>query len=224
MPYPTPPSDTQGPVGDGDYVVHGGDCIESIAAEAGHLWKTVWDHPQNAKLKSARSPNVLLPGDRVHIPEKELKYVDKPTDQTHKFVKKIPRCKLRLCIKRADQPCANQRYVLVVDGKTFDGTTDNDGWIQVAIPPDARSGRLTLGSDPLLQQEFDLELGGMDPITEVVGIQKRLRNLGFECEPTGEMDDATAAAIAMFQKNEDLDPTGEVDGVTRDKLKERYGS
>ena len=37
-------------------------------------------------------------------------------------------------------------------------------------------------------------LAEMDPVTELVGVQKRLRNLGFDCEPSGVMDDATAAA------------------------------
>jgi peptidoglycan hydrolase-like protein with peptidoglycan-binding domain len=64
----------------------------------------------------------------------------------------------------------------------------------------------------------------MDPITETVGIQKRLRNLGFNCEPTGEMDDATASAIARFQKKHALEPTGEPGASTIDKLKSRHGS
>ena len=80
------PQDSLGPVGDGEYVVVEGDCVESIAAGAGFLWTTIWDHPQNAALKNARlTQNLLLPGDRVHIPAKELKLVGRPTDQLYHF-------------------------------------------------------------------------------------------------------------------------------------------
>ena len=214
-----------GPVGDGDYVVVEGDCIESIAADAGFLWTTIWNHPQNAVLKAERlTPNLLLPGDRVHIPERGLKLLDRPTDQHHRFVRKGLPCKLRLCIKWCDEPRRDTPYLLVIDGTRYDGTTDHEGWIEQVIPPRAASGQLTVGTDPLFQQVFSLDLGGMDPVTETIGIQKRLSNLGFNCEATGEMDDATATAIVRFQKNQDLEPTGELDQPTVDKLKTQHGS
>ena len=69
MAYAPSPQDSPGPLGDGDYVVVEGDCMESIAADAGFLWTTIWNHPQNAALKKARvTPNVLLPGDRPVYP------------------------------------------------------------------------------------------------------------------------------------------------------------
>jgi len=220
--------DTQqcrGPVGEGDYVVAEGDCIESIAADAGFLWTTIWNHPQNAALKKGRAtPNVLLPGDRVHIPEKELKELERPTDQCHRFVRKGVACKLRLCIKLCDEPRRDTPYVLDIDGTLYNGTTDDDGCIEVAIPPNAVGGQLIIGDDPLTQQVFSIDLGGMDPLTETVGIQKRLRNLGFLCDPTGEMDDSTVTAISLFQKKEALEPTGELDQATLQKLKKRHGS
>jgi hypothetical protein len=165
-----------------------------------------------------------LPGDRLHVREREEKIVERPVDQRHKFVRKGAPSKLRLCVKRAGQPRGQKPYQLLVDGEIFEGTTDNDGWIEVAIRPDARDGRLTVGDDPLHQQVFSLELGGMDPITEPTGIQKRLRNLGFDCELSGELDEETRAVIAMFQESEDLEETGEPDGATLDRLQQRYKS
>jgi hypothetical protein len=214
-----------GPVGDGDYVVAEGDCMESIAAGSGFLWTTIWDHPRNSVLRKARgTQNVLLPGDRVYIPEKELKQIGRPTDQRHRFVRKGLPCKLRLCLKWLDEPRRNTPYILDIDGTLHNGTTDDDGFIEVVIPPGAARGQLTVGADPIFQQVYTLDLGGMDPITETVGIQKRLRNLGYHCEPTGEMDDATASAIARFQKKYALEPTGELDSPTIDELKSRHGS
>jgi hypothetical protein len=226
MTYEIPPQNDKGPVGDGEYTVADGDCIESIAARNGHLWETIWNHPQNAIVKNARvSPNILLPGDRLYIPEKVLKTIDRPTDQRHEFVRESSKSKLRLCIKQVGEPCSNQFYRLVIDGiTTLEGKTDNAGWIDVKIPADAMSGQLLVGDSQAFQQVFSLDLGEMDPITEPIGIQKRLRNLGFACEATGEMDEATAAAIAMFQTGEDLDATGEPDQQTLEKLKKQYGS
>jgi hypothetical protein len=225
MPYAPPPADDTGPIGDDGYVVVEGDCIESIAAGAGFLWTTIWNHPQNAALKKERvTQNVLLPGDRVFIPDKMLKQVRRSTDQRHRFVRKGLPCKLRVCLKSLEEPRRNTPYVLDINGTLYNGTTDDDGCIEIVLPPRAVTGRLTLGADPIFQQVYTLDLGGMDPITETVGIQKRLRNLGFHCEPTGEMDDATAGAIGRFQKRHELEPTGELDQSTIDKLKSRHGS
>lgn len=224
MPYELPSSiDSSGPIGEGDYTIADGDCIESIAYLAGHIWQTIWNHPSNAKLKTSRaSPNILLPGDHLFIPALVQKTVDCPTDAKHTFVRVGTPCKLRVCVLEADQPRANEKYQLIIDGKAYSGTTDGEGWIEVAIPPNAQKGELTVGSNPL-QVPLVLQLGGMDPITEASGIQKRLRNLGFPCQVTGEMDDATHAALAMFQKGEDLDDTGNPDRDTLDKLKNLCG-
>ena len=224
MAYAPSPQDGRGPVGDGDYIVVEGDCMESIAADAGFLWTTIWNHPKNARLKKARrTPNVLLPGDRVYIPDKKLNLIGRPTDQRHRFVRKGLPCKLRLCLKWLDEPRRNTSYVLDIDGTLHNGTTDDEGCIELVIPPQAADGQLTIGAGPL-QQVFTLDFGGLDPITETVGIQKRLRNLGFHCESTGEMDDATASAIARFQKRHALEPTAELDQSTIDRLKSRHGS
>ena len=225
MSYSTPSMVSNGPVGNGEYTVSQGDCVESIAFENGLLWKTIWEHPGNAEVKRARiCPNVLLPGDRLHIPEKTMKTIDCGTDRSHKFVRKGVNSKLRMCIKRAGIARSNERYKLEIDGKLLQGKTDGNGCIEVAIPPDARSGTLTIGEHRWNRQVIPIELGSMDPITVVVGVQKRLQNLGFACEASGDMDEATSAAIATFQKGEDLEPTGELDQQTIEKIKERYGS
>jgi hypothetical protein len=222
----TPQSSAQtGPVGDGDYEVQEGDCIESIAATNGLLWQTIWNHPNNESIKNARaSRNILLPGDHLFIPEKVLKTYDRSTDARHTFVRKGIPCKLRLRVLQSGKPRANESYRLVVDGKEYSGTTDGDGWVEVAIPPTAQSGELTVGSTPLQRQVYSLDLGGMDPVTEPSGIQKRLTNLGFDCEETGTMDEPTRTALALFQKGENLDATGDPDSDTLDKLKKRHGS
>ena len=69
--------------------VAAGESIISIAKDYGFFWKTVWEHGNNASLKEKRkNPNVLLEGDEVFIPEKQLKKVSKGADATHKFKRK----------------------------------------------------------------------------------------------------------------------------------------
>jgi hypothetical protein len=225
MAYATPTHETHGPVGEGDYIVESGDCVESVAARFGFHWETIWNDPKNAALRKARvSPNVLLPGDRLHIPEKILRTEDRPTEQRHHFILLGEPSKLRICVKQSGEPRSKQPYLLEIDGERYQGNTDEGGWIDLEIPADASEGKLTIGEHPLHRQAYLLELGGMDPVTEVVGVQKRLHNLGFSCQPTGELDSATTVAIAAFQQNKGLEPTGEIDRNLIDKLKTQHGS
>jgi hypothetical protein len=214
-----------GPVGEGNYVVKQGDCVESLAVTTGHFWQTLWNLPENAALKAARgSPNLLLPGDQLYVPEIRPIEVDAVTEERHRFVRKGVPSKLRLRIMQGNQPRGSEPYQLVIDGTASQGTTDTDGWIEINMPPDAQSGELVVGPDALTRQVFPLDLGGMDPITEITGVQKRLRNLGYPCDATGEIDDETRSALAMFQVSVDLEASGELDQTTRQTLKEAHGS
>jgi hypothetical protein len=82
-------SESTSPVGSGDYVVQEGECVASIAFEHGLLWETVWNDPGNAEVKRCRkTPFVLLPGDRLVVPELRLKQEARPTGRRHLFVRK----------------------------------------------------------------------------------------------------------------------------------------
>jgi hypothetical protein len=78
--------DASRPVGDGEYCVQQGECLESIAFSRRLNWKQIWDDPRNAALKQTRSPNILLPGDRLYVPDLETKSFDAVTDRRHTFV------------------------------------------------------------------------------------------------------------------------------------------
>jgi len=214
-----------GPVGQGDYVVSQGDCLESIAVRSGHFWQTIWNWPENRDLKTARrSPNVLLPGDRLVIPGIRNKEVPGATEQRHRFKRKGVPSRLRLRVLLAGRPRADEPFRLVIDGALTEGSTDSDGCIDVPIPPDARRGELVVGRTLEDRQTFQLDLGHMDPVSEIIGVQKRLQNLGYLCEPTGELDDQTRQAISAFQHATEIEETGEPDSATQDKLVEQHGS
>jgi N-acetylmuramoyl-L-alanine amidase len=199
-----------------------GECILSIAENNGFFWETLWKLPENTELKQKRKdPNVLSPGDEVFIPDKQEKTENCATEQKHQFRKKGGPALIRLRLLDFGKPRANLKYTLDIDGQLFSGTTDKQGHIEHFIPPDAQKGALQLGKN---REPFDLNLGAMDPIDTIEGVQKRLNNLGFDCcDPNGVMNEETKYAIKEFQKKYQLTEDGQVNAETRDKLKEIHG-
>ena len=152
------------------------------------------------------------------IPEKEE---SASTEELHRFVVKGVPSKLHIRLMNDDQPYANTKYKLSVDGTLYSGATDEEGWLVFSIPPGAKSGKLIVDDD---QNEYDLELGHLDPIDSVSGLQARLNNLGFDC---GKVDDIlgpkSIAALQAFQKRQELKITGEADSITLEELENEYG-
>lgn len=205
-----------------DYQVQQGDCLNSIAKEYGLLWTTIWNHPRNSSLKEKRKdPNILYPGDMLFIPEKDLKNETGATQQTHTFVLKDSRCKLKITLLCNDKPRASEPYRLTIDSVVFSGQTSSDGSLEQSIQPDARVGHLTLTK---ANEEYDLLLGHMDPITEISGIQMRLQNLGFYIgeKADGIMGPKTASGVRAFQTKYNLKVDGIPGPKTQAKLKELY--
>lgn len=203
-----------------NYVVQPGDCVSSIAFEHGFFADTIWNHPANAGLKQKRQdPNTLVAGDVVIIPDLREKTVDKPTGEMHKFRLKNAPALCSLQIFNEDKYRANQNYELEIDGRIFTGKTDAEGVLRVAIPPNARSGVLTIGEDKAV---FNLQFGQIEPPTEIRGVQARLNNLGYYCPINGEMDEETQNALRRFQLANNLKETGEMDEATRQKLDELH--
>lgn len=209
-----------GPVGTGNYVVKQGDCMTSIAVEHGFFWKMLWDLPENSEIKNKRkNPNLLLPGDRVFVPNLQLKEKDGSTEQRHRFRSKLPKMALRIVVKLGDDdPAANEPYDIVVDGRCFQGITDDTGTLEQPIPADARKAHLLLKKLGLI---WVLKLGHLDPPNTVTGVQARLSNLGFKCGPVdGIVGPMTQAAIEQFQMSQNLTVSGKLDDQTINRMEE----
>ena len=221
-----------------DYEVQAGDCMSSIAYAHGFFWQTLWNDSSNADLKNKRkNPNVLMTGDVVHIPDLTVKQESGATEQQHKFMLKGVPEKLNLTLLDYDhKPRPNLDYLLVIDGNAREGKTDADGKLTESIPPNAMTGKLTFAAPQRVDgtgkplpgepqnQVLILQLGGLNPISEVSGLKARLSNLGFYKGPIDEnLDPATKQAISSFQQKKGLPVTGVADDATRQKLQDIHG-
>lgn len=240
-----------------NYVIAQGDCIDSIALKHGFFPDTLWNHGQNAELKSLRKdPNVLYPGDKLFIPDIQIREVDKATEKRHRFRRKGVPAKLHLrFLKPKDpppeeeeppggggddestfvepevkqgaqemEPIANAPFRLDIDGAVTEGQSDGDGQVKVAIPPDAVKGVFTFHPGTPEERVFQLELGQMDPVETMIGVRKRLSNLGYFCPINNqEMTPELKEILARFQNDNDLEADGKLTDATRAKIKEKHG-
>ena len=206
------------------YKVKPGDCISSIADRYGLFPGDVWGDAKNKKLKDERKdPNVLMPGDLVYVREKEEKEESCASDQRHRFRKKGVPEKLVVQFKLGDEPRADEEYVLEVDGTLSEGKTDKDGKIDVWIPPGAKKGKITFRNEG---GEYDLDLGRLDPLSTISGVQGRLGNLGFYSGPVdGKMSEELERAIRDFKAHQDpkKEPDGKLDDAARKAIRKAHG-
>ncbi len=208
------------------HTIKQGECISSLAGKYNLLLHTIWNHPANTDLKKQReNPNVLFPGDVVVIPEQQIKSVSGETGIRHTFRRKG--LLEHLCIQLQDKDGEPRRFLsyrIMLEGQIREGKTDERGVLEESIPPNAQKGLLMIGQRADVE-EYHLQIGYLDPITTVSGVQKRLNNLGWECGPEdGVLGPKTREAIARFQQHAGLTVTGELDERMRQKLVEIHGS
>ena len=210
--------------------VRSGECVESIAARYGFFPQTVWDHAENSGLREERGDgDQLVGGDIVVVPDRAMGEEAAATGARHRFRRRGVPSKLRLRILYLGEPRPDTPFVVDIDGRTLTGRTDSDGFLEIPIQPGDRRARLRVGDEAALQsddpdstgvQSYDLQLGHLEPIETLAGVQARLSNLGYHCDgDLGVMNDETREAIRQFQEAiEHESPSGELDDQTRDAL------
>lgn len=209
-----------------NYIVKQGDCISSIAFNAGFFPETLWDHPNNRQLKESRkNGNVLQEGDTVFIPDKRTKEESRTTNEVYKFRLKNTPAQLRIQLMEFKKPLAGLPFSLKVGGKVVSepgDRTDSQGFVTCKIPPDARDGTLIV-VDGSKTFEYDLQLGQLDPINTVSGLKQRLHNLGYYDGPINDLaDEELANAIAEYQEDLGLEPTGSLDEQAKQQLRSKH--
>jgi peptidoglycan hydrolase-like protein with peptidoglycan-binding domain len=105
------------------------------------------------------------------------------------------------------------------------GTTGDGGWVVEPIPPSADRIVITLGTDPEAE-EYDFDIGYVNPIDKVSGVRSRLGNLGYSCgdESGEEIGPRTSAALSAFQRDHGLEVTGELESGTRGAIQDLFQS
>lgn len=210
------------------HVVQQGECLSSIAHKYGFSdYKKIYDHGDNAEFKQRRpDPNLIFPGDRLTIPDKNVKTFSCATGQTHRFVVKQPKRKLQLkLLDSAGEPIADIPYTLKLGSETLEGTTSGEGKIEHDIPIREKKATLIMNGT-----QRTLLIGHLNPLeyTEdegVSGVQSRLKNLGYPVGSIdGKMNPSTRAAIQAFQHDQDMTVDGQISDALISRLKKEYGS
>jgi hypothetical protein len=128
-----------------------------------------------------------------------------------------------LILKNQEDQClSNVRYTLEIDGMIIDGQTDSSGVIQEEIAARDERGQLTIFPNDPNDDVFscNVQLGHLDPVHELSGIQARLNNLGFHAGPVDGIDGPlTQDAIKAFQERQGLVVDGIAGPQTQARLK-----
>jgi Putative peptidoglycan binding domain/LysM domain len=212
-----------------EHTVQQGEHLSRIAKKYGFSdYRTIWDHASNAALKQKRqNPNVLHPGDRLHIPDREIREESRATDQKHRFKTSVPRLMLRLVLEDMyEKPIAQAPCELFLEGEKQDVTTDGRGQVEASILPAAENAMLLLKTDQTAIEEvaIPVKIGHLDPVDEITGQKARLGNLGYYIGAIDDKkDDAFKLAVEEFQCEHSLAVDGVCGPATQAKLKTRHG-
>lgn len=202
-----------------------GECLESIAHRAGLSWEALWDHPSNAGLKQLRkNPNVLFPGDLVQIPDGEPQPFLIETGKTHTFVlSRSESTRLDVVLMHDGKPRADEECTVSARGmRNKPATTDGKGRLTIDLPAKTKHVSVRMDLDDFT---FELDLGHVDPIDTVAGVQGRLLALGNDCgEDDGVLGMAARQAIFRFRRDNGLPPGVEIDDALRGKLQAVFGA
>lgn len=203
------------------HIVSAGEGIAAIAKSHGYLWKTLWDHGNNSRLKSQRpNPNQLVAGDKVFLPPKGRRKASCGADAKHRFKRKGEPTRLKLQLTSMGEPRSNEPYTLVFAETVVNGTTDGQGRIDQPIPGEVAAATLMLNAG---REQYALIIGLLEPVEQLRGVQQRLANLGYDCNgEDGQFGEGTRAALLQFQAANGLQETGEADAPTRNALRDAH--
>lgn len=192
------------------HVVEEGEGVSAIAFRYGFAPETVWNDPGNEELRARREDmDILSPRDVVVIPDKRLKEETRATGAVHRFQRKGVPAILRVQVTVNGQIRAKEPFTVIVDDSySYSDVTDEEGVLEAPLSPAARRAVVTVGPDG---HRFELEVGGVRPISTLAGVRSRLNNLGYDCGEIDapEGDEATREAVLAFQRDMGLVESGD---------------
>lgn len=216
------------------HTVRQGEHVPGIAEEYGFTdWNLIWNDGANAALKAQRKdPNILFPGDRLTIPDRQEKHLSRGTDQQHRFRLGGKPLRLKTVLQRQYGLAFSDllgRFNL--DGEGRPAITDGNGKIDRPISRQAKQAVVTLDEEipgtpgaVVIQQEFQFLIGCLDPSDTLSGQRHRLLNLGYY-QAAFDQDDAALfkSAVEEFQCEHGLVVDGVCGPATRAKLEQVHG-
>jgi hypothetical protein len=204
------------------YVVEQGDYLDKIAARLGASADEIWSHPKNEPLKKqGRTPNILHPGDILFVPEAKHPERRRVKIGAYNFYRaEVPKTEVKLRVHGDDGPMKGAKWIVDDMFQTLEGTTDDEGTITFKV---ALTREFVIIKLPEHDRVMRLDIGHLDPATAASGVRARLEHLGY-LDPGDASPQGLTKAIADFQKDHDLEETGELDSESFKQLVEAHGS
>ncbi|GAA67294.1 peptidoglycan-binding protein [Pseudoalteromonas sp. BSi20429] len=214
------------------HTVAQGETLLRIAKQYGYQTsKALYNHPSNAEFKALRpDPNLIYPGDKITIPPKKEKFIPLRTNSINSFVVQNEKEYFRLQIIHEDgDDITGKRIVITIGSQTIDTVLPSDGLIEVELNEnDSLTGQVDLylkedQSSP--SESFTAQVGHLDPIDTLSGVQARCNLLGFDCGTVDGINGSkTKAGVRDFQYEHDLEVDGIAGAKTKAKLQQVFGS
>jgi peptidoglycan hydrolase-like protein with peptidoglycan-binding domain len=121
-------------------------------------------------------------------------------------------------------PLANVQCACVLDGKTMQKTTDNDGIIEIESVSKNTENEIRLSTDNGISYKVILNPGDLDKCSTIKGIAQRLRQLGLLFNKHEDPNDPVfQIALKAFQGAHGLEQTGKINASTQQKIESIYG-
>jgi len=207
------------------HTVAQGETLLRIARQYGYKTSTaLYNHPSNAEFRALRpDPNLIYPGDVITIPPKKEKFMPLRANSLNTFVVQNEKQYFRLKVAYDDGDD------ITVNVLCIDTVLQSDGLIEVELNNnDALTGNVDLylkAGETTPTKSFAVQIGNLDPIDTLSGVQGRCNMLGFNCgKVDGVMGEKTRIGVKEFKYQHELDVDGIPGPKTKAKLQQVFGS
>lgn len=198
--------------------------MNKVRADGFRTSKALYNHPSNAEFRALRpDPNLIYPGDKITIPPKKEKFMPLRANSLNTFVVQNEKEYFRLKVAYDDGDD------ITVNVLCIDTVLQSDGLIEVELNNnDALTGNVDLylkAGETTPTKSFAVQIGNLDPIDTLSGVQGRCNMLGFNCgKVDGVMGEKTRIGVKEFQYQHELDVDGIPGPKTKAKLQQVFGS